>query len=184
MHVVGRGSAGSGLARKGHQASTAVVTVSGPGCSRCPRWPASGRGLGRVGTPTPHQQGASREQRAGADRGPGQRGAVRIWGPDAANPTPPPGAPHRAGDTHLRRRHPARPSRSSGNSARLLPRPRGLGRGRRPERTNQRRPSAPAANGRLPSIRSAGSLRRASGSPYRARSGPTVLGLNGGGLNH
>lgn len=113
------------------------------------------------GTRTHHQQGASREQRAGADWRPGQRGGVRVWGPDAASSTPPPRlhapeAAPRAEDTHLRRRHPVRPARSSRNSARLLPGPPALGRGRRPERTNQRRPCTLASNGRLRSERSEG----------------------------
>lgn len=149
--------------------------LSGPGWSRCPRgqpWEEAWEGSGTL---THHQQGASWEQRAGADRRPGQRGGVRVWGPDAASSTPPPRlqvpeAAPRAGDTHLRRRHPALPARSSPNSARLLPGPPGLGRGRRAERTNQRRPCTLAANGRLRSERSGGippprSLRRVWDSP-------------------
>lgn len=92
--------------------------------------------------------------------GPGQREGSVLGVP--SRPAPPrrhgfmPGRPPPAGDTHLRRRHPARPVRSSGNSARLLPGPPVPGRGRRSVRTNRQRPPALAANGRLSSERSEG----------------------------
>lgn len=153
-----------------------------------PPRPAPGQGPGRGRDPPPTGSVPGAEGRAARRPGPAGRGPClgsRRGQPHPAATAPRPGGRPRPGDTHLRRRHPARPVRSSGNSARLLPRPPVPGRGRRPERTNQRRPPALAANGRLPSERSEGSLRRASASPpHRARSGPTSLGLNGVGLNH
>lgn len=129
-------------------------------------------------------------QRAGVDRRPRPAGRGSVLGV-SSRPAPPrrhgsmPGRPPPAGDTHLRRRHPARPVRSSGNSARLLSRPPVPGRGRRPERTNHRWPPTLAANGSLPSERSGGIPPPNLGlPPLRALSGPILLGLNGGGLNH
>lgn len=151
---------------------TAVVIVFRTRRPRCPRGQLLGRGPGGVGTH--HQQGASREQRAGADRRPRPEGKGPCLGsrrgqPHPAATAPRPGGRPWPGNTHLRRSHPARPVRSSGNSARLLPRPPVPGRGRRPERTNQRRPPILAANGCLPSERSEGSLRRTSVSPLYAQ---------------
>lgn len=128
--------------------------------SMSPR-PALGRGLGGVGNTDPPPTGSvpGAESRGGLKAQPAGRGPCLGSRRGQLHPTataPRPGGCPRAGNTHLRRRHPARPARSSRNSARLLPGPPGLGRGRRPERTNQRRPCALAANGHLPSERSGG----------------------------